>query len=176
MPSVSFSRLEPIVAGYFTLKNYAVFTDVPFRKANGRWSDIDVLAFNARELYIVECKRGALNREQVEKLVDHFKQAEEYLKKASPYKEFIEKFQLKIRKLYVAEYIRREKKTIEKHDIETKHAREILCEAISLVDDLLNKEKLEGVHPNQFIRYLVLLSKEKLLNTEKCKPKTQTRP
>ncbi len=170
MSSVSFSRLEHIVAGYFMLKNYAVFINVPFRTRKGVWSDIDMVAFNNSELYIVECKRGSLSKKdltnEVKRLVDRFNQAEEYLRSTSPYKELIDKLGLGIKKLYVAEYIRDEKLLIEKHNIIVRYARNILCETITLI----NKMKKEGAYSNQFIRFMVLLSKEGLLQECKNQP------
>ena len=163
MSTLSFSRLEPIVAGYFTLKDYAVFRNIPLKTEKGRWTDIDIVAFNDKELYIIECKMGSLSKqkleEEVKKLVDHYILAEKYLRNTCPYNELINKLGLKIRKLYVAEYIRDEKELIKEHGIEIREAKEILCEIISIVKKL----KSEGAYPNPFIRYMILLSKENLL-------------
>ena len=162
MSALSFSRLEPIVASYFKLKGYAVFRNIPF-KYRGRWKDIDVVAFNNIELYIVECKRGSLSArnlgQEVEKLIDHYKLAEEFLRSTSPYKELIDNLNLEIKKLYIAEYIRGEKPLIEEHNIEVRHAKDILCEIISIIKNLSG----EGAYPDPFIRYMVLLAKENLL-------------
>ena len=74
---------------------------------------------------------------------------------------------MKIRKLYVAEYVRKTEEELEKNDIEVKKARDILCEIIREIKKQISEKKIEGAYPNQFLRYIVLLSKENLLKN--CK-------
>jgi len=164
--SVSFSRVEPIVEGYFIIKNYVVQRNVPFLKSNRKWSDIDIIAFNDRELYLVECKRGSLDgHDKAMKLIEHFKEAEEYIRRTSPYKELIDRLGLNIKKLYVAEYIRKEKDELENNSIEVRNVGDVIKEISNIIKELVINKKIEGAFGNPFLRYMVLLCKTKLLST-----------
>jgi len=70
---------------------------------------------------------------------------ENFLRNTSLYREIIEKLGLKIKKMYVAEYIRKER----------------------IVQASLTKEKIEGMYPSPLIRYVGLLCKTKHIRTYK---------
>ena len=154
------SRVEDFVEAYFILKNYLVLRNVPFRPRK-RWKDVDVLALNDKKLYIVECKRGAVASPS--KIIEHLFSAEKFLRTTSPYREIIEKLGLVIKKMYVAEYIRKEKEAIKNAGIEVKNVSEIVREIVKIVGENVSKKKIEGAYPNPLIRYTVLLYKTKHL-------------
>ena len=158
----AFSRVEDVVEAYFMLRNYLVLRNIPFRKRK-MWSDIDVLAFNDKELYIAECKRGAVRDPNT--VINHLIAAENFLRSTSPYREIIEKLGLKIKKMYVAEYIRKERAEIEKAGIEVRNVKEVIKDVIDMVQTSLTKEKIEGMYPSPLIRYIVLLCKTKHIRT-----------
>lgn len=153
---------EDIAEGMFLLKGYITLRNVMIRAEKYGWTDIDVLAFNEKEIYIVQCKRGSLNKEQALKVVRWFKNAERRLRNEKPYSYLIEKMNLKIKKLYIAKYIRNEKNLLLENNIEVKKADEILKEVIKLIKQRL-KEEFEGAEPNYTLRLLTLLIQEEFI-------------
>ncbi|RLF03402.1 MAG: hypothetical protein DRK00_08835 [Thermoprotei archaeon] len=101
--------VEEIAEAYFQLKGYMVLRNYPIPASGKRriWTDIDVLAFNNEKLFIVQCKRGSLNQERREKLVEWFHNAEKHIREIEPFRSFVEKLGLEVIRLYVAWYVTR---------------------------------------------------------------------
>jgi hypothetical protein len=169
------SNIEEITKAYFETKGYLVAGDVSFflprekvgKKVSG-WSDIDILGYKKDELVIVECKEflgTATAEKEAEKILKHFKNVEDFLRKGdayheSPYKELITD-KIKIRKIVVVNYPNppRAVELLKSKNIEVIEMKTILEELIHSVVEVGKKfEKRKtgaGGKEQDLIRYLI---------------------
>ncbi len=177
------SNLEEIAKRFFMSKGYLVAENVLFflpaereRKKVSGWSDIDILAYKKSEIVIVQCKEflGTEESERVvNKILNWFEKAEEFIKNEKPYKDLVTE-DTQIKKCVVLNFPQPKKavKRLKKPGIEVIDMETIVKELISSVKEKIEKyeKRRTGARGKEIdlIRYFIkILLERSFLRSEK---------
>ncbi|MCD6491832.1 MAG: hypothetical protein J7K59_06060 [Candidatus Korarchaeota archaeon] len=146
------SWIEEIVTRYYQINNFLVLRDYAFYlprektgKKVGGWSDIDILAYNVKELHIVQC-RAFLGRQksekEVEDIVKWFELAEEAVRENLPNL----CYGLQIQKILILSTLQPKKaiKIVEEKGIKVKDLHTVIKETLKILKKEIKEYREKG--------------------------------